>query len=173
MSFPEDLLAEEEQIVLHLRGHWKAVVLPAVVLALAVTGLVMAWVLLPPTEGGRIGLLMVAAILLYHGSRYGVHPLLRWWSTEYVLTDERLLIQRGVLVRERHDLPLDRINDHAMAQSLLDRVFGSGTLTITSLGDQAEVMAGIPAAQLVQNTLYELIEKAPVSEDPAPVADRG
>ncbi|WP_430780828.1 PH domain-containing protein [Actinoplanes sp. G11-F43] len=175
MSFPEDLLADEEEIVLHLRGHWKAVVLPAVVLVLAVTGLVTAWVLLPPSEGGRIGLLMVAGIVLYYGSRYGVGPLLRWWSTEYVLTTERLLVQRGMLARERRDLPLERVNDHVMTQSLVDRMFGSGTLTIDSIGDQTAVLAGIPAAQLVQNTLYELIETAPapVIEDPAPAADRG
>ncbi|WP_092558209.1 PH domain-containing protein [Actinoplanes derwentensis] len=177
MSFPEELLADEEEIVLHLRGHWKAAVVPAVVLLLAVTGLVMAWVLLPPTEGGRIGLLMVFAIMLYYGSRYGLLPLFGWWTTEFVLTSERLLIQRGVLVRERRDLPLNRVNDHALTQTLLDRMFGSGTLVIDSIGDQSAVLAGIPAAQLVQSTLYELIELAPepepVSEDPAPAADRG
>jgi len=181
VSFPEDLLADEEEIVLHLRGHWKAAVAPSVLLLLAVAGLTMAWVMLPPTEGGRIGLLMVAAIMLYYGARYGVHPLLRWRCTEYVLTTERLLIQRGVLVRERRDLPLNRINEHTMAQSLMDRLFGSGTLTIDSIGDQSAVLAGVPAAQLVQSTLYELIELAPadepeeepVSEDPARAAGRG
>lgn len=180
MAFPEDLLADEEEIVLHLRGHWKAAVAPAVVLSLAAAGLIMAWVMLPPSEGGRIGLLMVAAIMLYYGSRYGVHPLLQWRCTEYVLTTERLLIQRGVLVRERRDLPLNRINDHSMTQSLLDRMFGSGTLTVDAIGDQSAVLAGVPAAQLVQSTLYELIELAPaddeeepVSEDPARAAGRG
>ncbi|GAA4931054.1 PH domain-containing protein [Actinoplanes utahensis] len=180
MSFPEELLADQEEIVLHLRGHWKAAVAPSLVLILAVAGLTMGWVMLPPSEGGRIGLLMVVAIMVYYGSRYGVQPLLRWRCTEYVLTTERLLIQRGVLVRERRDLPLNRINDHTMAQSLLDRMFGSGTLTIDSVGDQSAVLAGVPAAQLVQSTLYELIELAPaddeeepVSEDPARAAGRG
>lgn len=177
MSFPEELLADEEEIVLHLRGHWKAAVVPATVLLLAVTALVTAWVLLPPSEGGRIGLLMVLALMLYYGSRYGLRPLLTWWTTEYVLTGERLLIQRGVVVRERRDLSLNRINDHALTQNLLDRLFGSGTLVIDSIGDQSAVLAGVPAAQLVQSTLYELIELAPadepVSEDPAPAVDRG
>jgi uncharacterized membrane protein YdbT with pleckstrin-like domain len=166
VAFPEDVLADEEEIVLHVRPHWKAVVVPAVVLVLALSGLVMGLVLLPATDGGRIGLLLVAAIMLYYGGRYGLYPLLNWRCTEYVLTGERLLMQRGIVDRERRDLPLNRINDHTMTQSLLDRLFGSGTLAIDSIGDQRAVLAGVPAAQLVQSTLYELIELAPaLSED--------
>ncbi|WP_433792164.1 PH domain-containing protein [Actinoplanes sp. CA-252034] len=165
MAFPEDVLADEEEIVLHLRPHWKAVVLPVVVVLLAVAGLIMGLVLLPSTDGGRIGLLLVAAITVYYGGRYGLHPLLDWRCTEYVLTGERLLTQRGIVDRERRDLPLNRINDHALTQSLLDRILGSGTLTIDSIGDQRAVLAGVPAAQLVQSTLYELIELAPAADD--------
>jgi uncharacterized membrane protein YdbT with pleckstrin-like domain len=165
VAFPEDVLADEEEIVLHLRPHWKAVVLPAAVVLLAVAGLIMGLVLLPSTDGGRIGLLLVAAIMVYYGGRYGLYPLLDWRCTEYVLTGERLLTQRGIVDRERRDLPLNRINDHSMTQSLLDRLLGSGTLTIDSIGDQRAVLAGVPAAPLVQSTLYELIELAPAVED--------
>jgi uncharacterized membrane protein YdbT with pleckstrin-like domain len=173
VAFPEDVLGDEEEIVLHVRPHWKAAVLPVVVLLLALAGLIMGLVLLPATDGGRIGLLLVAAIMLYYGGRYGLHPLLDWRCTEYVLTGERLLTQRGIVDRERRDLPLNRINDHAMTQSLLDRFLGSGTLTIDSIGDQRAVLAGVPAAQLVQNTLYELIESAPaVVEEEDEEADR-
>jgi uncharacterized membrane protein YdbT with pleckstrin-like domain len=161
VAFPEDVLTDEEEIVLHVRPHWKAVVAPVLVLVLAATGLIMGLVLLPATDGGRIGLLMVAAIVLYYGGRYGLYPFLDWRCTEYVLTGERLLMQRGIVDRERRDLPLHRINDHAMTQSLLDRFLGSGTLTIDSIGDQRAVLAGVPAAPLVQSTLYELIELAP------------
>jgi uncharacterized membrane protein YdbT with pleckstrin-like domain len=176
VAFPEDVLADEEEIVLHLRPHWKAAVAPAVVLLLALAGLVMGLVLLPATEGGRIGLGLVAAIMLYYGGRYGAHPLLTWRCTEYVLTGERLLMQWGIVDRQRRDLPLNRINDHAMTQSLLDRVLGSGTLTVDSVGDQRAVLAGIPAAPLVQSTLYELIELAPADEedeDPEEQPQRG
>ncbi|MEV0902196.1 PH domain-containing protein [Actinoplanes sp. NPDC049802] len=165
MAFPEDVLTDEEEVVLHLRPHWKAAVAPVLILALTLTGLVLAWVKLPPTEAGRIGLLLVAAIMLYYAIRYGALPLMEWHATRYVLTSERILIQHGLLTRERRDLPLNRINDHALTQSLLDRLLGSGTLTVDSVGDQrSAVLAGIPAAQLVQSTLYELIELAPVDE---------
>jgi uncharacterized membrane protein YdbT with pleckstrin-like domain len=118
-------------------------------------------VLLPDNEGGRIGLGLVVAIMLYHGVRYGLHPLAEWRCTHYVLTDERILIQHGVLVRERRDLPLNRVNDHALTQSLLDRIFGTGTLMIDSIGEQGVRLSGVPRAQQVQTKLYELIELSP------------
>jgi uncharacterized membrane protein YdbT with pleckstrin-like domain len=75
-----------------------------------------------------------------------------------VFTDERILLQDGVIARERRDLPLNRVNDHAMSQSLLDRALGSGTLTIDSIGDQVAVLASVPHVQHVQTLLYELID---------------
>lgn len=166
VAFPEDVLSDEEELVLHLRPHWRVAVLPVLLLLLTLAGFLLAWVMLPGTEGGRIGLGLVAAIMLWHGLRYGVGPLLVWRCTHYVLTDERILVQHGVLTRERRDLPLNRINDHALTQSLLDRLFGSGTLTIDSIGDLAARLIRVPDAPQVQTLLYELIEHAPADEEP-------
>jgi uncharacterized membrane protein YdbT with pleckstrin-like domain len=88
-----------------------------------------------------------------------VWPLLVWRGTHYVFTDERILLQDGVIARERRDLPLNRVNDHVMSQSLLDRLFGCGTLTVDSIGDQVAVLVAVPRAHHVQNLLYELIEQ--------------
>ena len=75
-----------------------------------------------------------------------------------MFTDERILLQDGVLTRERRDLPLGQINDHVMSQSLLDRIFGCGSLRIDSIGDQPAVLESVPRVREVQTTLYELIE---------------
>ncbi|WP_229075693.1 PH domain-containing protein [Actinoplanes sp. DH11] len=173
MAFPEDVLADEEEVVLHLAPHWRAAIVPLAVLLPAVAGLIMAWVLLPDTEGGRIGFWLAAAILVWYSLRYGVWPLVVWRCTHYVVTNERILLQRGVLTRERRDLPLNRVNDHALAQSVLDRVFGSGTLTVDSIGDRTAVLTGLPHAQRVQSTLYELIELSPAPDDDEADADPG
>lgn len=165
VAFPAEVLTEQEQVVLHLRPHGKSVVGPALVVVLTLAGSIMAWVLLPDNEGGRIGLGLVAAIMLYNGIRYGVLPLTQWRCTHWVITDERILTQRGVFVRQRRDLPLNRVNDHALTQSLLDRMFGTGTLVIDSIGEQSARLAGVPRAQQVQTTLYELIEQAPEEKD--------
>jgi len=161
VPFPDDVLTGEEEVLLHLHPHARAAVRPAVVLALLLAAVIIAWVMLPADRGGLIGVLVVAAIALYLGVRYGIAPLVVWRTTHYVITDERILLQEGVLTRERRDLPLARVNDHTLSQSLLDRLFGSGTLTVDSIGDQAAVLWSVPHAQRVQTLLYELVEAAP------------
>ena len=166
--------------MLHLHPHARAAVRPVVVLTLMLAAVVVTWVMLPDDRGGLIGVLVVAAIALYLGVRYGIGPLVGWRTTHYVITDERILVQHGVVARERRDLPLARVNDHALSQSVVDRIFGSGTLTVDSIGDQAAVLWSVPHAHRVQTLLYELIETAPepdeeidllISDDP-PAARR-
>jgi uncharacterized membrane protein YdbT with pleckstrin-like domain len=161
VAFPDDVLTAEENLVFHLRPHWKVAVRPGLILSFFLAATIVAWVMLPTTMGGRIGVWLVAAISVVVGGRRGLWPLLVWRCTHYVITDERILLQHGVLSRERRDLPLARINDHAMSQSLLGRLFGYGRMTIDSVGDQVAVLAAVPHVQYVQTTLYELIEGAP------------
>jgi uncharacterized membrane protein YdbT with pleckstrin-like domain len=159
VPFPDDALTDEEEVVLHLRPHARTTVRPIAVLVLALAAVIMAWVMLPPNDGGRIGVAVVGAVALYLALRNGAWPLLVWRCTHYVLTDERILLQDGVVVRNRRDLPLDRVNDHVVSQSVADRVFGSGTLTIDSIGDRVAVLASVPHVQRVQTVLYGLIEE--------------
>ena len=165
MAFPDDVLTAEEDLVFHLRPHWKAAVRPGLILAFFLAAVTVVWVMLPTTMGGRIGVALVGTIGLVIGLRRGVWPLLVWRSTHWVFTDERLLVQEGVLSRDRRDLPLARVNDHAMSQSLLGRLLGYGRLSIDSIGDQVAVLEAVPHVQYVQTTLYELIEGAPVVDD--------
>jgi uncharacterized membrane protein YdbT with pleckstrin-like domain len=159
VAFPQEVLAEEEELVLHLHPHWRTAIRPGLLVLLAVVVSTVAWVMLPTNDGGRIAFGVVALIMLYQGIRYGVTPLLVWRSTHYVLTDERILLQDGVIARERRDLPLNRVNDHVVSQSVLDRIFGTGTLKVDSIGEQATVLTSVPRAQSVQTLLYELIEQ--------------
>lgn len=158
MAFPDDVLAPEEELVLHLRPHWKAAVLPIVVLVLTLTLFIVVWVVLPDNNGGWIGIWVVGLTCLFLAVTRGVRPLLVWRCTHFVFTDERLLLQDGVIARERRDVPLDRVNDHAMSQSLLDRLLGCGTLRVDSIGDQVVVLESIPHVEQVQTMLYELID---------------
>ena len=159
MAFPDDVLAEDEELILHLHPHWRAAIGPALLLLVTLGATIVAWVMLPQNSGGQLAFAVVAVIMLYHAVRYGIRPLVAWRCTHYVVTDERILLQDGVLARERRDLPLNRVNDHVLSQSLLDRFFGSGTLVVDSIGDQAAELVAVPRAQEVQTTLYELIEQ--------------
>jgi uncharacterized membrane protein YdbT with pleckstrin-like domain len=158
VAFPDEVLTDEEEVVLHLHPHARAAVRPILVLLAALAAVLLVWIMLPPTTGGLIGVSVVGAVAVVLAVTRGVWPLLAWRSTHYVFTDERILLQDGVVARQRRDLPLNRVNDHVMSQSLLDRLLGSGTLRIDSIGDQSAVLASVPHVQHVQTLLYQLIE---------------
>ena len=144
------LLANEREIRL-ARQHW-AVFLPTVLVLLAVavvTAVIL--VLLPRSVSGHdigtvkaviglvIGLFVVGAFLL----RY-----LRWRYTTYVLTDKRILLSRGILSRYTESITLDRIQDTAISQSLIGRMFKAGTVEIESAGrDGTEMLHRVPRAE--------------------------
>jgi uncharacterized membrane protein YdbT with pleckstrin-like domain len=182
VAFPDEVLTDDEEVALHLHPHARAAVRPIVVLVVALAAVLGVWIMLPPTTGGLIGVSVVGAVALFMAVTRGVWPLLVWRSTHYVLTDERILLQDGVIARQRRDLPLNRVNDHAMSQSLLDRLLGSGTLRIDSIGDQSAVLVAVPHVQHVQTLLYQLIETdrdlrgdddADEEDEPAPAPIRG
>jgi uncharacterized membrane protein YdbT with pleckstrin-like domain len=86
-------------------------------------------------------------------------PYLVWRTTHYVFTNERVLVQHGVLSRDRRDIPLARVTDHAMNQRFAERLLGCGTLAIESAGERGHVvLADIPDVERVQTRLYELVE---------------
>jgi uncharacterized membrane protein YdbT with pleckstrin-like domain len=160
VAFPEDVLTKDERVALHLHPHWKALILPVLVLALAVAAVVAGWVLLPGGTGGMVGLYAIAAIALVLVVWRSLWPYIVWRSTHYVFTTERVLLQTGVFSRHRRDIPLNRVNDHSMNQTLVERLLGCGTLTIESAGERGQtVLTDIPHVERVQTTLYELTEQ--------------
>jgi uncharacterized membrane protein YdbT with pleckstrin-like domain len=93
--------------------------------------------------------------------RWTVWPFLRWLSTTFTVTTERLITRAGVLNRTGRDIPLARINDIAYEQSLADRLVGAGTLVVSAASEQGRiVLDDLPRVHQVQLRLSELVRAA-------------
>jgi uncharacterized membrane protein YdbT with pleckstrin-like domain len=164
VGFPENVLTTDEEVVLHLRPHWRRLVAPAgwvlLVLAAVIGGFVI-W----GSTGGLVLLVLGVGLLLW----MALWPYLQWRTTHYVFTTERVLTREGVLGRRGRDIPLARINDVSFSHSLLERMLGSGTLTIESAGERGQlVLDDLPRVEHTQSVLYELVEadrERPVVEE--------
>lgn len=161
MSYPAKLLGEGEDIVLDMHPHWRQLVLPLLkaLVAVGLTTFVLAKV-----GGHKYSTVMrwiifaVAAILVVWGS---VLPYMRWRTTQYVVTTKRVVIRKGVVSREGRDVPLHRINDVSFSKDFLERMLGSGTLTVESAGERGQVvLTDVPNVEEVQRTVYRLGELA-------------
>jgi uncharacterized membrane protein YdbT with pleckstrin-like domain len=155
MAFPDDVMTADEKVVLHLRPHWKVMIMPTFVLLLAIAAVVTALLL----NWTTVAVYIVAGVALIAVAMWSFWPWLVWRTTHFVFTNERIIFQFGVFSRDRRDIPLMRVNDHAMSQSFLERILGCGVLTIESAGERGQsVLKDIPHVGVVQTKLYELVE---------------
>ena len=154
MGFPESVLTEDERVVVHVHPHWKALIMPVFWLVVAVAAVVVAWLFLGDVFAVVIA--VVAAVLI---AWLVIAPWLRWRTTHYVFTNERVILREGVFSRSGRDIPLGRINDVSFSHNLVDRVLGCGTLTIESAGERGQVtLTDLPRVEQTQSELYELVE---------------
>jgi uncharacterized membrane protein YdbT with pleckstrin-like domain len=159
VGFPESVLTKDEHVELHLHPHWKALFWPAVLAIVLIAATVAAWIFLPKAGWSNIALLVIGAIALVLIIWFSVWPWLRWRTTHYVFTNERVIMRHGVFSREGRDIPLNRVNDVSFQHSFFERMLGCGTLTIESAGERGQVvLTDIPRVEKIQSTLYELVE---------------
>jgi len=151
--------SEGEHLVLRLHPHWKTVLRPLLILAVAIVGLLLLLLLVPAARdeaAARFGLAAVALVVVL---LFVVVPLLRWRTTTYELTSRRLRLRSGILTRSGRDFPLTRISDVSFEQGLLDRLLGCGRLVVESPGEHGQlVLTEIPRVQSVQAALFQLVE---------------
>lgn len=91
----------------------------------------------------------ILSILLIAAAGIGIIILLVWYlkckSTRLELQGDNLVLEEGLLSKERTELKLSAIRSVKVYQSFFNRLFGVGRITIFSAGDDAEFEAdGMP-----------------------------
>lgn len=159
-GIPKRLLADDEDVVMALRPHWKEMFGP--VLVLLVTSPVATYLATIVPEGSaqkwlRLAIAVVAALIVL---RFSVWPFLKWLTTSYIVTDRRIITRVGVVARTGRDMPISRVNDVTFSHSgLLERVLGCGTLVVESAGERGQlVLRDVPHVEEVQRDVYKLAE---------------
>ena len=173
---PRKMLSSDEQIVLETRPsawlHMKAGGF-AIVLGL-VSLVIFAWKWVP--DAPDIPYLSTAMANASYGQYiqwafaalfvlaliYFTAKWLKWSSTVYAATDERIIKQKGILNKTYEDIPLTMITNIDMAQSLGKRALGYGTLVFSTqgLGGKKADMTweAVPEPMTVRRKLQEVMD---------------
>lgn len=153
MGFPRQLLADHEQIVYETRPHWVALVLPG----LWTLAALVAIILVPgKTTGWTVLKIAIAVAWLW----LAVIPAIRWRFTFFVLTTDRLITRSGVIAKRSKEIPLERINDVAFNQTILERIVGAGDLLIESAGERGqERITNVRKPERMQLMIYKEAEE--------------
>lgn len=153
MAISKRLLNEGESVVFSTRTHFKALLLPGLVLL--VTLLLAAWL---TALASGVWVWVIWAVALVVLLAFSVWPFLNWLAATYTVTDRRLITRNGVLTRRGHDIPLNRISDVSYEHGVVDRILGCGTLVISDASTHGRVpLHDVPRVEDLHKRLSDLL----------------
>ena len=86
--------------------------------------------------------------------------ILDWYYTRYVLTDNRIVIERGLIRREKVSMPYTKVQDLEITQSILERIMGVGDLIIYGANELSEtILDDIPHPKDVEEIILTNINR--------------
>jgi uncharacterized membrane protein YdbT with pleckstrin-like domain len=127
MSYLDDHLLDGERIVYRARLHWTIFIIPIVVVLLgAALGVVLS--IYEPAYW------YLGAILAGIGLLLAIGPLINYTSSDFAVTNKRVLSKTGFVERESDETLLSKVEGVSVDQGILGRMLGFGTVTITGSG---------------------------------------
>jgi uncharacterized membrane protein YdbT with pleckstrin-like domain len=158
MPFPKKNLNANETIALDMHPHWWYFAEPAGALVLVIVLGIIQLTNGPDGDTGDllnkvlIGLLILTALWVV--GRY-----LKWITTNFVMTSQRLIFRQGVIAKSGIEIPLERVNNVNFNQSVFERILGAGDLLIESGGEDGQQrFTDIRNPSKVQNLLSAQVE---------------
>jgi putative membrane protein len=103
--------------------------------------------------------------------------LLGWWRFRYTVGEDEIVIESGILNRQRRVIPYDRVQDVSIERRLLARLFGTAKVRIETGGSAADEgsldMVALDEAHALRDRLRREAVLATPSGDPAAQAVAG
>ena len=101
--------------------------------------------------GFLLSLILIPAVL-------GLLILLIWYlqcrSSKLEIRDGEILFEQGLLAKERSEVSTKNVRTVKVKQSVLNRIFGVGTVAIYTAGDSPEILAnGFPDINRVSDLI--------------------
>ena len=137
MSYVEQHLLNGEKVTFQTHLHWRVYVVP---LLLSLLIFVPLTYLAAISEHKAIVLLPLAGIGLLV-----LVPWLQRRSSEFAVTNKRVIVKIGVLSTRSVELLLPKVEGITVNQGLVGKLLGYGEIVITGSGGTKEPFAGIQA----------------------------
>src|SRR5687768_8166254 len=131
MSYLDDHLLDDERIVHRARLHW-TIFTPSIVAVLLGAALAIVLRMYQP-EYWYLGAALAGVGLLL-----AIGPAIRYISSEFAVTDKRVLSKVGFIERESDETLLSKVEAIGVDQGIMGRLLGFGTVTITGTGGTQE-----------------------------------
>lgn len=174
MSYAESNRVEGEEVIEDTYGHW-IIFLPA--LTASVIFVVLWWIipnmLRDPEVGGALGLptygrwdpMSVKVLLVglsicafWLGAAW-----LRWYASEAAVTNRRVMVKTGLILRNTGEMFLLSIESIHLHQTIWGRILGYGNIAVIGNGDTRTVLRNVPNPQRFRQSIQQ--QSARLRED--------
>jgi uncharacterized membrane protein YdbT with pleckstrin-like domain len=157
MPYPKKLLNDYETVALDLHPHWwyfaeaGGALIGSVVLGLA------SLIFLDGDAQKAVN--WIALILIVLSALWLIVRYLKWSTTNFVITSDRVIYRSGVIAKSGIEIPLERVNNVLFHQSIMERILGAGDLLIESGGEDGQQrFTDVRRPERVQNLIHAQME---------------
>ena len=157
MPFPKKNLNANETIALDMHPHWWYFAEPAWSL---LGSIILGILVLAKTHGDAGKALRYLALILLVGTAiWLILRYMKWLTTNFVITSNRLIFRQGVIGKSGIEIPLERVMNVNFHQSVFERILGAGDLLIESGGEDGQQrFTDIRHPAQVQNLIHAQME---------------
>ncbi len=157
MPFPKKNLNANETIALDMHPHWWYFAEPAWSL---LGSIILGIIVLAKTHGDVGKVLRVLTLILLVGTAiWLVIRYMKWLTTNFVITSNRLIFRQGIIGKSGIEIPLERVNNVNFHQTVFERILGAGDLLIESGGEDGQQrFTDIRHPAQVQNLIHAQME---------------
>ena len=138
MPYPSRLLNDYETVAVDLHPHWWYFAQPVAALIGSMFLGVLAKIFADDAGTLRVAVVYFVIALIVASMAWVVVRYLKWTTTSFVITSDRLIFRTGVVSKMGVEIPLERINTIHFSQKVFERLTGSGDLIIESGGEDGQ-----------------------------------
>lgn len=149
LGYIQKSLLADESMLFQTKRHWVIFILPII---FTILGFVF-------SEQKSL-LIMLGYLCFIIAIVQWVTSLILYFTSEYGLTNKRVLVKEGFIKRHSLETLLQRIAVTKVEQSLLGRILGYGNIVIHSTGGDKEILKMINKPLLFRRKVQEQIEKS-------------
>ncbi len=129
MAYVDSSLLPDEQIVYKATLHWTIFWQCWVIILIGIVSLIF-----QPIVGG---------LIIFVGLLVGLRKFIEYKTSEFAVTTKRVIIKVGVFRRRTLELLLRQVEAISVEQTVLGRMLGFGSVTLTGTGGVREVFHNI------------------------------
>jgi uncharacterized membrane protein YdbT with pleckstrin-like domain len=147
-------LRQNEEIKCKAYFHWASYILPGIWAffwgAAPLIGFVGMALERSPEQQSLVGPFIWMLIFAFF-------PLMYAWlknnTRAYVVTNQRLYVEEGILSKTKTDIPLAKINDISFDQGIFQRLFGTGNILVMTGNDKPTKIKNLDFPDQFRETL--------------------